>query len=164
AHADRVRCRSRTSDRETLSAAALALDVRVTEAKGLVQPLLHEVHDRAVDEREARGIHEYLHAAVLKDRIAGLRAVGVVDHVAKAGAAGLANAEPQADAVPTRCQESLDPKGCGFRQRDRHRSSYCSASGPGLEARTESIFDNEQPAEFLDRDGAALRPARRGAP
>src|ERR1700756_2832289 len=161
ANAERMRSRSGTSDRETLPAAALALDVRVAEGKGLVQPLLHEVHDRAVDEREARGIDEHPHATVFEHRIAGLRAVGVVDHVGKAGAAGFSHTEPQADTVPTSCQESLDPKGCGFRQRNCHRSSYSSASGPGLEARTQSIFDNEQPAEFLDRDGAPLRPARR---
>src|SRR5207302_2263644 len=106
----------RTSDRKTLPAAALTLDVRVAEAEGLVQPLLHEVHDRPVDQREACAIDEDPYAAVLEHRIAGLRAVGVVDDVREAGAAGLADAEPQADAVPTGCQESLDPKGCGFRQ------------------------------------------------
>src|SRR5437764_10774176 len=106
----------RNSEQKTLPTAALALDVRVAEAEGLVQPLLHEVHDRPVDEREARAIDENPYAAVLEHRIAGLRAVGVVDDVREAGAAGLADAEPQADAVPAGCQESLDPKGCGFRQ------------------------------------------------
>src|SRR2546429_6709090 len=35
--------------------------------------------------------------------------------------------------------------------------------GPGLEARTQSVFDHEQPAEFLGRHPPPRRPARRCA-
>src|SRR5258708_2627378 len=104
------------SNGETLPAAAFALDVRVSEAEGLVQTLLDEVHDRAVDQAEACAVHEHPHAAVLKHRVPGLRTVGVVDHVGKPGAAGLAHAEPQADALPASREETLDAICSGFSQ------------------------------------------------
>src|SRR5205823_1016853 len=111
----RGRARGR-SDGEALPAAAFPLDVRVSEAEGLVQALLDEVHDRAVEQAQARAVHEHPHAAVFEHRITRLRAIGVVEHVGKAGAAGLAHTEPQADAVPAGREESLDPKGGGFSQ------------------------------------------------
>src|ERR1700716_804860 len=93
------------SDGEALPAAAFALDVRVSESKGLVQALLDEVHDRAVEQAEARAGNDHPHPAVSEHGTPRLRTVGVVDHVGKAGAAGLANTQPQADALPTRREE-----------------------------------------------------------
>src|SRR6516225_9123103 len=97
------------SDGEALPATAFALDVRVFEAERLVQALFHEVHHRPIDQREARGVHEHPYAPILEDRISRLRAVGVVDDVRKAGAAGLAYPEAQPRAVPACRQEGLDP-------------------------------------------------------
>src|SRR5437868_5808930 len=54
------------SDREALSAATFALDVRVVEAKRLVEALLHEIDRGALDERQAFRIDEHLHALVLE--------------------------------------------------------------------------------------------------
>src|SRR2546423_12567497 len=50
------------SDGEALPAAAFPLDVGVSEAEGLVQALLDEVHDRAVEEPEARAGPRHPHA------------------------------------------------------------------------------------------------------
>src|SRR5262245_50224572 len=81
----------RRSHGETLPATTLALDVRIPEAEGFVQPLLHEVDDSPIDQPEAFGVHEHPYSAVLEDRIARLGAVGIVDHVRKPRAAGLAH-------------------------------------------------------------------------
>src|SRR6267143_793806 len=104
------------SDGEALPAAAFALDVRVSEAEGLVQALLDEVHGRAVEQAQACPGNEHPHPAVFELGIPRLRAVGVVDHVGKARAAGLAHTEPQADAMPTCREEALDPICSRFRQ------------------------------------------------
>src|SRR3984893_15203753 len=104
------------SDGEALPAAAFALDVRVSEAEGLVQALFDEVHDRAVEQAQACPVNGHPHPAIFDLGIPRLRAVGVVDYVGKAGAAGLTHTEPQADAVPACREEALDPICSGFRQ------------------------------------------------
>jgi len=111
-----VRALEGASDGEALPAAAFALDVRVSEAEGLVQALLDEVHDRAVEQAQACAVNEHRHAAVFEHGVPRLRAVGVVDHVGKAGAAGLAHTEPQADAVAAGGEKGLDPICSGFSQ------------------------------------------------
>src|SRR5580692_7293773 len=54
------------SHREALSAAALAFDVRVPEAEGLVQALFHEIDHRPVDELQACEVDEDAHPVVLE--------------------------------------------------------------------------------------------------
>src|SRR5690348_14042729 len=85
------------SNAEALSAAALALDVRIVEAEGLVQTVFDEVDGGPVDEREARGIDEHLHAAILEHHVVGPRLVGVVHDVRESGAARLADRESQSE-------------------------------------------------------------------
>src|SRR6188472_874061 len=96
---------------EGLPAATLALDVGVMEAEGLVEALFDEVDRGAPDERQALWVHEHLHAPVFEHQVAGGRVVGVVHHVGKPRAAGLAHAEPQAQALAARGEEGLDPFG-----------------------------------------------------
>src|ERR1700716_4290674 len=108
-------------DREALPAAAFALHVGIAEAERLVQPLLHEVHDRPIDQRNAAGVDEYLHAPVLEHEVARRRLVGIVDHVRKPGTPGLAHSQAQANAVAPGYQERFDTIGSGFCQRDSHR-------------------------------------------
>src|SRR5215472_14785865 len=115
--------RLRASDREALAAAALALHVGVAEAKCLVEALLHEVDDGAVEEAEARGVDEDPYPAVLEHRVAGLLRFGIVHHVGEARTAGLAHAEPQPDTRAPRGEKALDAIGGGFSQRDSHQSS-----------------------------------------
>ena len=99
-----------------------------------------------------------LHAAVLEDRVPGLRAVRVIDDVGKAGAAGLAHAQPQADAMPACGEKALDPVGGGFSQRDGHQSSYCSASGPVREAARSASSTTSSRPSFSTGTAARLRP------
>src|ERR1700720_3048138 len=115
-HTLAVRSARKPSDGEALPAAAFALDVRVSEAEGLVKALFDEVHDRAVEQAQACAVNEHPHPAIFELGIPRLRAVGVVDYVGKAGAAGLTHTEPQADAVPACREEALDPICSGFRQ------------------------------------------------
>ena len=61
-----------------------------------------------------RSFHQLAHDLVF--RVPGLRTVGVVDHVGKPGAAGLAHAEPQADALPASREETLDAICSGLSQ------------------------------------------------
>src|SRR5262245_40364311 len=63
------------SNREAFAATALALDVRIAETEGLIQPLLHEIHDRAVDQAEAVRVDEDFHAAVLEHDVIRLDGV-----------------------------------------------------------------------------------------
>src|SRR5215472_1471741 len=115
--------RLRASDREALAAAALALHVGVAEAKCLVEALLHEVDDGAVEEIEAPGIHEHPHAAVLEHCVAGLLRLGIVYDVGKPRAAGLADAQAQSDTRAPGREKALDAVSRGFSQRDSHQSS-----------------------------------------
>ena len=74
-------------DVERLSAAALALDVRVVEAEGLVQALFDEVDRGAIDERQALGIDEHLDAVFFENVVCLYGIVGVV-HVRQIEALG----------------------------------------------------------------------------
>src|SRR5688572_24359289 len=105
--------RCEKSDAEAFPAAALALDVGVSEAKRLVQALFDEIDDRAVDERETRRVDEHLDAAVFENDVVGLRLIGIVDDVSKARAARLAHAETQAQTLPAGGEEGLDASGGG---------------------------------------------------
>src|ERR1700747_1475500 len=73
------------SHREALPATAFAFDVRIPEAEGLIEPLLHEIDDRPIDQRQALGIHEDPYSPVLEDCIARLWGIGVVDDVREPG-------------------------------------------------------------------------------
>ena len=59
------------SDAEALAAAALALDVGVVEAEGLVEALFDEIDLGAVDERQALGVDEDLDALSSNTRSPG---------------------------------------------------------------------------------------------
>jgi len=72
------------------------------------------VHHSPIDQREARGVDEYPHPPILEYRVSGLRPVGVVDDVRKAGAAGLTHPKPQSRTVSACCQEALDAIGRRF--------------------------------------------------
>src|SRR5215472_8817659 len=102
------------SDGEALPATAFAFDVRIFEAERLVQALFDEVHYRPIDQREAGGVDEHPHPPILEDRVSGLRPIGVVDDVRKAGAAGLTYPEPQTRTVSACRQEALDAIGRRF--------------------------------------------------
>ena len=116
------------SDGKALPAAAFALHVGIFEAKSLIEPLLHEVDDRAVDERKTRRIDEYLHAAILENDVTWKRRIGVVDDIRKPRTTGLAHAQTQADTGSTSDQEALHSMCCGFSKRYRHRFGKVSVS------------------------------------
>src|SRR3984957_5506990 len=111
----------RRLDREALPAAALPLHIGVTEAEGLVQTLLHEVHDGAVDQRNAAGVDEHLHSTILEHEVAGSRFIGIVDNVGKPGTPGLPHSQAQANAMAAGDEERFDPSGSGFSQGNSHR-------------------------------------------
>src|SRR5690606_36746760 len=97
------------SDIETLAAPAFALHVRVAKLEGLVQALLDEIDLGAVDQLEAFGVDDDLHAAVFEHHIARVDLVRVVDQIRPARAAGALHADTQADALAALVEIALDP-------------------------------------------------------
>ena len=109
---------------------ALERTLSIVKPDGLRANLIGEVYRRFekaglsivaarmlhLSQREARGVDEHPHPAILENRISRLRSVGVIADVRKAGTAGLAYPKPQPPAVSTRRQEALDAIGCGFSQ------------------------------------------------
>src|SRR5690606_36594554 len=108
------------SDAEAFPAAALPRDVRITKAKRLVQALFHEIDLGTVDQFETPGVHDDLDAALFENHVAVFDAVGVVDDVSEAVAAGLLDSEAQADALATCVQVVADPVRCRFCKRYCH--------------------------------------------
>src|SRR6185312_2977631 len=102
--------------REALPATAFSLHIGVAETERLIEALLDEIHDGAVDQGQACRIDTNLHPAILEDDVADLDLVGIVHHVREAGAAGLAYPEPQPDAAPAGGHEGPDTVGGGFGQ------------------------------------------------
>jgi hypothetical protein len=96
------------SDRETLAATAFAFHVRITEAEGLIEPLLHEVDLRAIDEAEALAIDDDFHALLVEHDVVLVHIVSIIDDVCEARAAGFFDADSQADAVAAAIQESAN--------------------------------------------------------
>src|SRR5688500_10176897 len=66
---------------KALAAAALALGLRIAEAKCLVQALLHEVHFGAIDVVEAVAVDDDLDAVVLEHHVVGAHVVGIVHDI-----------------------------------------------------------------------------------
>src|ERR1700749_1994565 len=95
--------------REALPAPALAFDVRVAEAERLIEALLHEIHDRPVEQGQAGSVHENLHATILEDQVLRVHVVGIIDDVREPRAAGLPDAETQSHAMAAGGKEGSDP-------------------------------------------------------
>src|SRR5690606_22834902 len=106
--------------REALATAALGGGPRVAEGELLVQPLLHEVHLGAVDQRQAVGVDEDADPVLLEHRVPGLGGPGQVDGVAPAGAAGAADAEAQAEGGRFGGEVALDAVQGGGCEGDGH--------------------------------------------
>src|SRR5271166_2767421 len=108
------------SDAETLAAAAFALGFRVLELEGLVETLLHEVHHRAVDQRQARRVHHHLDAALLENRVPRMNFVSIIHDIRESGTSRLLDADAQADARTPLGQVGSNPVSGRFSQRYRH--------------------------------------------
>src|SRR4051794_21981127 len=88
-------------DVKAFAAPAFIFDVRVLELEAFVQTLAGVVELGAVDVGEALRIDEVLHPVALEGHVVGLDCVGIFELVRKAGAAGGAHAQAQADALPS---------------------------------------------------------------
>src|SRR5882672_3650513 len=111
---------ARLSDVETLAAAAFALGLRVLEFEGLVQALFDKIHQGPVDQRQARGIDHYLHAARFKNRVFGMDFISIIHDIRESRAAGLLDADAQAQARSALRQVRSNPISRRFRQQYRH--------------------------------------------
>src|ERR1700722_2911526 len=118
---------TRTASRsnvEAFAAAALALGLGILELERLVQTLLHEVHQRTVDQREAGPVDHHLDSARLEYRVFRANFVGIIHYVRKSGTSGLLDADTQADPRPPLLQRRTDPISRRFRQQ------YCHTTPP----------------------------------
>ncbi len=93
----RAAAKPRSSDVETLAAAAFTLGFGILELEGLVQPLFDEIHQGSVDQRQACRIHHDFDAASLENRIARMNFVSIIHDIRKSRTSGLLDADPQAD-------------------------------------------------------------------
>src|ERR1700677_4467039 len=72
------------SDAEAFAAATFALDVRIAELEGLVQTLLDEVDDGAIDQAQALPVNEDLHAMILEYHVVRLRIIRIINDIGEA--------------------------------------------------------------------------------
>src|SRR5205085_11056497 len=93
---------------EAFAAAALGLDLRVTEDELLVEAGLHEVDLGAVDRGQAFGIDAHGHAVLLEHHVVVVGGGGNVDHAGPARAAAPAPAGAQAERGRRRRQVLAD--------------------------------------------------------
>src|SRR5690606_34140453 len=101
-----------------LAAAALALDVRVVEAKAFVEALLHEVDLQALEIGQALRVDEHPDPVAGELAIALLDGVREIDLVRESRAARRPDAEPQAQALAPALEESADVLRRGLGQSD----------------------------------------------
>src|SRR6267142_2082034 len=111
-------------DVEALAAAAFTLGLGVLELERLVQTLLHEIHQRSIDQRQAGPVDHHLDSARLEHRVLRADFVGIIHHVRKSGTSGFLDADPQADARASLFQMRTDPISRRFRQQ------YCHTTPP----------------------------------
>src|ERR1700722_4550541 len=135
---------ARRSNVEAFAAAAFALGLGILELERLVQTLLHEVHQRSIDQRQAGPVDHHLDSACLEYRIFRANFVGIIHHVRKSGTSGLLDADTQADARAPLLQMRTDPISRRFRQQ------YCHTTPP-------LVHWKKSPAALF----APLRPGRR---
>jgi hypothetical protein len=111
---------ARRSDAETLPAAALAANIRIAQAEGFIDALLHKVDLCAVDELETPFINDDLDAAVLENDIIVVYLVGIIDDIGKSVATGFLDADTQTDAAAAIVEIVPDPLGRRFCQGNCH--------------------------------------------
>src|ERR1700722_5323645 len=122
-----VRCSARSlpasmqpSDVKTLAAAAFALGFRVLELEGLIQALLDEINQSAVDQRQTQGIDHDFHAARFENRIFRMNLLVIIHDIGESRAAGLLDSDTQSDAGSALRQVRSNPVSRRFRQQYRH--------------------------------------------
>src|SRR6202140_3299290 len=122
-----VRCSARSlpasmqpSDVKTLAAAAFALGFRVLELEGLIQALLDEINQSAVDQRQTQGIDHDFHAARFENRIFRMNFVGIIHDIGESRAAGLLDSDTQSDTGSALRQVRSNPYSRRFGQQYRH--------------------------------------------
>src|ERR1700676_2412525 len=108
------------SDVKTLPAAAFALVFRVLELEGLIQALLDEINQSAVDQRQTQGIDHDFHAARFENRVFRMNFVRIIHDIGESRAAGLLDSDTQSDAGSALRQVRSNPISRRFRQQYRH--------------------------------------------
>src|ERR1700681_1706668 len=92
----------------------------VLELEGLIQALLDEINQSAVDQRQTQGIDHHFHAARFENRIFRMNFVRIIHDIGESRAAGLLDSDTQSDAGSALRQVRSNPISRRFRQQYRH--------------------------------------------